>query len=621
MNWFNNTKIGFVYIGRMFRLFWSYDKTYFFVVIAEIVVSGAIPFITMYLIKYSIDMLTSGADFTAYLPTVLGLLGVQLISNSIYNRLNTSMDVHANLSGVRLFTTLFRKILFMDYEMLMDKKNMEKYEMACKVFEGGRFANLSRQFISFASSFLTLCGIVYIVARVELWILLLVLVIIIVNSFFTSKRKIHDRNIFEMMTPVNRKLTYFIDILGKDAVVGKEIRLYNMQEALFGIYHKLQELTLKFVKKGFALYELCNYIYYLTNFCLNAAIYGFLGFKVLVQRLITVGDFSLYLNAITTFNNSMQDMIASYIAICDNGQYLKDYFDYMDIKSRYDIVGRELPATAGKEFTFTLENVSFYYPYQSEASLKNVNLTLNNRERLAIVGENGAGKTTLIKLLMRLYEPTEGRILLNGIDIREIDYRQYLNLFASVFQDFKLFAFRIADNITSLKDGAEDEVSPVDSQKIWECLDKSGLLEKIESMDKGLDTYLYKLYEEDGVELSGGESQKLAIARALYKDAPVVILDEPTAALDPRSEYEIYTHFFEMVENKTSVFITHRLSSTRFCDRIIVLKNGEIVETGSHQDLLERQGYYAELFNMQAQFYTDTKNGVITEPAKQPTSV
>ena len=608
MNWLKNTRVGFVYIARMFRLFWSYDKTYFFVVIAEIIVSGAIPFITMYLIKFSIDMLSSGADFTAYLPTTLALLGVQLVSNAIYNRLNTSMDVHANLSGVKLFTTLFRKILLIDYELLLDKKNMEKYEMACKVFEGGRFANLSRQFISFASCFLTLCGIVYIVAEVELWILLLVMVIIIVNSMLTSKRKTNDRKIFEMMTPVNRKLTYFIDILGKDHAVGKEIRLYSMQESLFGIYHKLQDLTLKFVKKGFNLMELCNYVYYLTNFLLNAAIYGFLGFKVLVQRLITVGDFSLYLNAITTFNNSMQQMIAAYIAICDNGQYLKDYFDYMDLKSRYDTTGRSLPA-ASTELIFALENVSFCYPYQSEASLKNVRFTLNNRERLAIVGENGAGKTTLIKLLMRLYEPTEGRILLNGMDIREINYRQYLSLFASVFQDFKLFAFRIADNITSLHNSPEDGFSHADvPQNIRECLDKAGLLEKIESLDKGLDTYLYKLYEEDGVELSGGESQKLAIARALYKDAPVIILDEPTAALDPRAEYEIYTRIFEMVANKTSVFISHRLSSTRFCDRIIVLKKGEIVENGSHDELLARQGYYAELFNMQAQFYTDTKN-------------
>jgi ABC-type multidrug transport system fused ATPase/permease subunit len=203
---------------------------------------------------------------------------------------------------------------------------------------------------------------------------------------------------------------------------------------------------------------------------------------------------------------------------------------------------------------------------------------------------------------MRLYDPTEGRITLNGVDIKDIAYEQYLSLFSSVFQDFKLFAFRIADNISSLQDGGE-----LDREKLRDCLIKAGLNEKIESLEKGVETYLYKLYEPDGVELSGGEAQKLAIARALYKDAPVVVLDEPTAALDPRAEYEIYLKFFEMVKDKSSVFITHRLSSTRFCDRIVVLRNGEIVETGTHEELLGRKGYYAELFNMQAQFYTDTE--------------
>jgi ABC-type multidrug transport system fused ATPase/permease subunit len=168
-----------------------------------------------------------------------------------------------------------------------------------------------------------------------------------------------------------------------------------------------------------------------------------------------------------------------------------------------------------------------------------------------------------------------------------------------VFQDYKLFAFRIADNITSFRDG------PVDTAKMADSLAKAGLDEKIASLPKGTDTYLYKFYEEDGGELSGGDSQKLALARALYKDAPVVILDEPTAALDPRAEYEIYTRFFEMVKDKAAVFITHRLSSTRFCDRIVVLKDGSVVETGTHDALLERGGYYAELFNMQARFYTD----------------
>jgi ABC-type multidrug transport system fused ATPase/permease subunit len=271
----------------------------------------------------------------------------------------------------------------------------------------------------------------------------------------------------------------------------------------------------------------------------------------------------------------------------------------MELESKSLKGKAELPETSADGLVFTFENVSFCYPYQSEPSLKNINLTINNKERLSIVGENGAGKTTLIKLLMRFYEPTTGRILLNGMDIRQIDYRKYLDIFSSVFQDFKLFAFRIVDNITSLQGSAAE------ARKVEESLVKAGIHEKIQSLEKGLDTYLYKLYEEDGVELSGGESQKLAIARALYKDAPVVVLDEPTAALDPRAEFEIYTKFLQMVDNKTAVFISHRLSSARFCDRIVVLKDGAIAESGSHDELMARNGYYAELFNMQAQFYVE----------------
>jgi ABC-type multidrug transport system fused ATPase/permease subunit len=600
MNILDGSKTRLSYIGRMFRLLWSYDKPFLFVIFAEIIIFTINPFITMYLIKYSIDMLTNIGDYNSYLPTVLILLGAQLAGNSIGTHLTVSKDVHGNMSGNRLFVALFKKTMEINYEMLLDKTFMEKREMAINVFGGGRFSNLTANFRSFARNFMVVCGIIYVIAQIESWILLAVFAMVIINAIVTAKRTRVERNAWEEFVPVNRKIDYFMNI-SADTSFGKEMRLYNMQDILFRMYQGAQRQTQDVVKKIFGFYGISNQVNYVTGFCLNALIYGYLGFKILVQRLITVRDFSLYLSAITTFNAAIQEMISSYIAISDNGRYLKDYFDFMELQSRYDKAGRALPQAAGNVFVF--ENVSFSYPYQTEPALKNISLTITDGERLSLVGENGAGKTTLIKLLMRLYDPTEGRILLNGVDIREIDYRQYLNLFYSVFQDFKLFAFRIADNISSMQDGGK-----LDREKLRDCLIKAGLNEKIESLEKGVETYLYKLYEPDGVELSGGESQKLAIARALYKDASVVVLDEPTAALDPRAEYEIYTHFFEMVTNKTSVFITHRLSSTRFCDRIVVLKNGEIVEAGTHEELLSRKGYYAELFNMQAQFYTDTES-------------
>lgn len=215
-------------------------------------------------------------------------------------------------------------------------------------------------------------------------------------------------------------------------------------------------------------------------------------------------------------------------------------------------------------------------------------------EKLAIVGPNGAGKTTFIKLLCRLYDPTEGEILLNGIDVRKYDYGEYVSLMSVVFQDFKLFSMKLGENVA-----AGIDYNP---QQVWACLDKAGMKERTEKMEDGLETDLYQ-QKENGVEISGGEAQKLAIARALYKDAPIVILDEPTAALDPVSEYEIYSRFGQMVEGKTSVYISHRMSSCRFCDWVFVFDGGSIVQTGKHEELLEQDGLYAELWQAQAQFY------------------
>lgn len=221
-------------------------------------------------------------------------------------------------------------------------------------------------------------------------------------------------------------------------------------------------------------------------------------------------------------------------------------------------------------------------------------MTMRYGEKIALVGPNGAGKTTLIMLLCRLYEPTEGRILLNGKDIREYDYREYLNLFGVVFQDFKLFAMNVAENVAASGEYEENVV--------WECLEKAGIKERISEMDEGIRTQLYNVGVK-GVEISGGEAQKIAIARALYKSAPFIILYEPTSALDPVAEYEIYAGFDKLVADKLAVYISHRMSSCRFCERILVLEEGHIAEEGNHDTLLQQDGIYAKMWNMQAKNY------------------
>jgi ATP-binding cassette subfamily B protein/ATP-binding cassette subfamily C protein len=258
--------------------------------------------------------------------------------------------------------------------------------------------------------------------------------------------------------------------------------------------------------------------------------------------------------------------------------------------------GKRLALPDG-DYIIEFKNVSFKYAGQNHYALKNVSITIKSGEKLSIVGENGAGKTTFVKLLTRLYDPTEGVILLNGVNIRDIDYEQYQSIMSAVFQDFKLFSFTLKENVAL---GAAETAY---DKEIEDCLIRSGFADKLNRLDNGIYANIYKNFEPDGFEPSGGEGQKIALARALYKDAPVVILDEPTAALDPRAEYEIYQNFNNLVKGKTAVYISHRLSSSRFCDNIAVFKFGEIIEYGSHDELMSESGVYAELFNMQAQFY------------------
>lgn len=587
-----------IYIGRMFRVLWENDKKFLFFVLTDVILSASTPFVSMTLAKYSINMLASGTDYVRYLSIVVSLLLLLFLLSLLQAVVSSRSGILGNMIGDKLFRNIFNKTMEIDYELLLDKNVLEKRKLAMQVIEQGRFNNLVGNFKQLVSNVIILSGIIYLLSSIEFWILILVVLIVVINSTSTSARKKAERLIHTESIPVNRKIEYFWTI-NSDFSYGKEIRTYDMKQSLNAIHKDLVHSIQKYVENIFGLQLKGNIIYQITYTGLNAIIYLFLGYKIIVKKLISIGDFSLYLNAITTFNSSVQAMIAAYIDISNNGQYIKDYFDFIELSGRADSNGIKLEEKDYLDAEIVFENVSFIYPNQEKKSLSNINLTIKKGERISIVGENGAGKTTFIKLLLRLYEPTEGRILFNGIDIRDIDYQDYQKIFSTVFQDYKLFAFRIIDNITSL------EGNEAVKEKVMKCLEKAGLSSKIEKLEHGLDTYLYNIYDEEGIELSGGESQKLAIARALYKDSPIVILDEPTAALDPRAEYEIYTRFLALVESKTSIFISHRLSSTKFCDRIVLFKDGSIEETGTHNELLQKGGLYAELFRMQAQFYFD----------------
>ncbi|MBP3618841.1 MAG: ATP-binding cassette domain-containing protein [Lachnospiraceae bacterium] len=279
-----------------------------------------------------------------------------------------------------------------------------------------------------------------------------------------------------------------------------------------------------------------------------------------------------------------------------NEQFLETYLEYFDIQNDMYQGSLSVEKRSDKQFDIEFKNVSFRYSGSEDFALKDINLNLKVGERLAVVGQNGSGKTTFIKLLCRLYDPTEGEIHMNDFNVRKYDYRQYLDLFSVVFQDYNLLAMPLGNNVASAEKW--------DAIKAEQMLYEVGFGERYEEMPKKLETSLYKNFDEEGVNISGGEAQKIALARALYKDAPFIILDEPTAALDPIAEAEIYSKFDEIVGDKTAIYISHRLSSCRFCDKIAVFDQGRIVQVGTHEELLENtNGKYYELWNAQASYY------------------
>ena len=328
----------------------------------------------------------------------------------------------------------------------------------------------------------------------------------------------------------------------------------------------------------------------------NCACYLFVAIKAFLGAY-GVGSVIQYVSVLTRLGDGIRDLM---FMVSDNELYcahLKKMYDYLDIPNHMYQGSLTVEKRDDNEYYIEFRNVSFKYPRTENYVLRNVNLKFKIGEKLAVVGMNGSGKTTFIKLLCRLYDPTEGEILLNNVDIRKYDYKEYMSIFSVVFQDFKLFSFGLGQNVSASFHYNEELAK--------KCLEKAGFYGRLQSMKKGLETSIYKDLDEEGVEISGGEAQKIALARALYKNAPFIILDEPTAALDPIAEYEVYSKFNEIVQDKTAIYISHRLSSCRFCDVIAVFDGGQIVQRGVHDRLLQdTHGKYYELWNAQTQYYT-----------------
>ena len=560
-----------------------------------------------------LDALVAHRPFEEILRYALIMISIGAFTSLAYWGLNHIISVNGSVIGEKVDQMICEKSFVIDYDILEKRDTLDMIKKAQDGMNShgdiSAWASALAGFIEhglsivysiilliplFLPKSLSLTGLPgFLNKGYSFVILLFMLALSILVSTITKKKESDlQHELFVRNVRTNREYGYFYNLIF-DYANGKYVRLYKSQPLIEKKMHKIVDFLEDSFKWMITRMNKNQLPGVFVNYLLQAVSYLYVGLKA-IFGLISIGSALKFISAYSNLVDSITRVFYIWIEMKIKAEYLSYFYDFMEIKNKQYEGTIPTEKRDDNEFEIEFRDVSFRYPNTENYVLRHVNQKIKIGTKTAVVGKNGAGKTTFIKLLCRLYEPTEGQILLNGVDIRYYDYKDYARLFSVVFQDFNLFSFSIAENVAGGKD--------FDNGKVRNCLERSGFGERLAKMPDGICTNIYQ-QEDNGVEISGGEAQKIAIARALYKDAPLVILDEPTSALDPVSEYEIYQHFDSMVQDKTSIYISHRMSSCRFCDNILVFDQGEIVEQGSHEKLMEAGGLYSELWKAQAQYY------------------
>lgn len=587
---------------RPVRYFAAAMKKYkkgFYVFYAILILAMMIqPFIGMFGPRMMIDEIMGSAEIVRIIKIaavmVLADFAIKVVTTFINEELDkeyyTGLDRH-------LEAAVGKKSMELKYETTENKETLDALADARTGIDSGYSGGSKGLFGSLAVLIVNIIVLMlsaFIVCSYSFIPIVFVVINVSLNAFFESRLNTIKMEQIRQLAVTDRAYHYLLHGLS-DIKYGKDIRLFNAKEMMLGrvdeFNDRQSEINRTHAKKSQK---------YVTGSKINQAVTAaltYLLFAVMVaEKKISIGDFTMLVAAVTTIVTAINLVLRQVLELKKFCGYSDKFIRYVE-GNAYEEKG-DKEAGDPKEIVIEFKNVYFKYPGSTEYALKNINATIRSGERWSVVGLNGAGKSTFIKLICRLYECTEGEILLNGININDYEYGSYMKTISAVFQDFCLLNFSIKENIICDRpDKAEDE-------SLIPLLEEVGLKDKVDSLPQGLMTPVFRYYDQSGFEPSGGEQQKIAMARALYKDAPVLILDEPTAALDPIAEREIYEQFNSMVKNKTAIFISHRLASCRFCDKLLVFKDGEIVERGTHQSLLGlKDGLYAKMYKTQENMY------------------
>lgn len=576
---------------------WSQDKVLFAQCGVYTILASIAPFIGIFLPKFLIDELLGQRRIEIILMTLIGFFLLSSVVNYSIAWLRCAYSPRVTKIRTDYITMISDKIMKMDFKNTEDPEVLNKIKsvMNAVMSNNTGVEGVYHTLLGLFGRLTAFVGYISIVLFLSPWILLFLIINVLISYALTMRVKKYEYSQKEKAADKYRRTFYVFDTM-YDFAYGKDIRIYDLKNILIDKFKKFRGERIDIsndVQEKQLKVKIVDVILLVIRECV---VYGYLIYNVLFTGM-GIGDFTMYFSTINGFGDWMKGILGDLAHIKAQNMYLDDMREFLEIKSEDKEKTRDIPIDSSYEIEF--KNVSFKYPKTDKYIYKNLSLKIKKGQRLAIVGINGAGKTTFVKLLCRLYEPTSGEILINGVNIKDFSKEEYYKILSVVFQDIKTFAFTVAENVSL------ENLEDVDREKVLHCIEKAGVGDKINSLQKGIDTSLLKILDGEGVELSGGENQKLALARALYKNGKIVILDEPTSALDAVAEYNIYKGFDELIGDKTAIYISHRLASTKFCDVIAFFENGEIVEYGTHEELLKKNGKYSDMFNIQAQYYKE----------------
>lgn len=579
---------------RIYKTIWEMSKKYLYFSLILIIIKSILPIITVIFPKIVIDNITSGKGFKVVVSTIIFIIFIKYLLEILVNIFDNKLEYIGTELNQKFELNILKKIMRVDYEILESPKILD---MKDKALEGisvnnGSISIYNEKIIEIISSIISIFGVTYIITRINIRYLLALVLILILD--FVIEKLIANFEIknWNKWIPINRKFRMVYDLM-YNFNNGSDIRIFNTSD-FFGNTAKDTNKDMYQVMsdeaKTVSKYNILNNL--LES--LKIFLVFYLGLEGLTKKSLSIADFSSYLVSVNVFLNSVKTISHAIVDISKINCYVESYFVFLDLDiSEKEIIikNKNILNLDKKGSKIVFENVYFKYPSQDKYTLKNLSFKIGKNERVSLVGSNGAGKSTIIKLLIGLYKPTEGRILIDGCDLESYKKEDLFKKFGVAFQDFNIFPLSVSENI--------DTNYKCDEEKINELLSEFGLYEKIESLEHGLEENLYKAYDSSSTDLSLGQKQKITLIRALYSDREFLILDEPTASVDVYTEVDFYKSLEEFTRNKTSIFISHRLISSKFSDKIFVLENGEIIESGSFEDFMRENSRFKEMFDIQ----------------------